>query len=71
MWFKAIVFGIGIFAIYIFIKNVFAPKEIGEKDAQSLLECDSCNTFFAKSDGFRLNGKSYCSKECANRSKGA
>ncbi|MGP1580971.1 MAG: PP0621 family protein [Wolinella sp.] len=57
------------FIYYVFIRK---PKELreergenGEKAEEIMLECDRCGVYVSKQESFIVDGKFYCSKECA------
>ncbi len=57
------------FIYYVFIRK---PKkhqahacERGEKNEEIMLECERCGTYVSKQESLIVDGKFYCSKECA------
>ncbi len=67
---KLIIFAIAGLMIYKFfggklptIGKSFEDKKL---DEDTLVECEKCSTYVTVKESIVVNGKYYCSKECAN-----
>lgn len=58
------------FLIYLVFFKKSRPnlkKNSKKLDAQTLVECEVCNTFVSVNEAIIKNAKYYCSKECAKK----
>ncbi|MDM5271353.1 PP0621 family protein [Sulfurovum sp. zt1-1] len=69
---KIIIFALLALLIYKFLGGKL--PSIGRKDPEqkkidedTLVECETCNTFVTLKESIIINGKYYCSQECANK----
>lgn len=70
MIFKILIFLIVMFLIYLVFFKKSRPnlkKSSKKLDAQTLVECETCNTFVSVNEAIIKNAKYYCSKECAKK----
>jgi uncharacterized protein len=57
---------IGFAIYYLFFRDgKISRKSSSSDDAESMVECEECSTFISVKDAVIVNGKYYCSKECA------
>ena len=68
MIFKLIILAVVGFVIYKLFGGKF-PQIINnskneDKDADAMVECESCHTYATAKDSIISHGKYYCSKEC-------
>lgn len=73
MLLKILLLIVVIFGIYYFFikkKPNKNSKTKPNRDEEIMVECDKCKTYISDKEAIIKNGKYYCSKECANISKG-
>ena len=69
---KIIIFAVVALLIYKFFGGklpAFGSKTPEEKkiDEDTLVECETCHTFVTLKESIIINGKHYCSQECADK----
>ncbi len=63
---KLVVFALVAYAIYFFFfKKPNLQRESKEDDSETMVECEKCHTYIAIDESVKVNGKYFCSNECA------
>jgi uncharacterized protein len=69
---KLIIFAVVALLIYKFfggkLPTFGRTHEQKKLDDDTLVECEKCGTFVTVKESIIVNGKYYCSRECANQS---
>jgi uncharacterized protein len=64
---KLIIMGAVIYGVYfIFFKKPEMLKKGGNKDdSETVVECEECGVYVSVKESVMIDGKQFCSKECA------